>query len=72
MPMILVESEGGTEIVKLTAANLKKIKRLMEVAQEEGEWPDEVNDILDEGEIVQVAGTLNTMGDGWGWYGEEE
>ena len=30
MPMIRVEGEGGTEVIKLSAANLKKIKRLIE------------------------------------------
>lgn len=71
---VLLDSEGGQQLVKMTKAQANKIKKLIEAAQDEdtgsGEWPDEVNDILDECEFISVA-TLNTMGDGWGWYDEE-
>lgn len=72
MPLITIDSECDTYTIEVSAADLKKIKKLMAKATDEGEWPDAVNDILDKYEPIETAGTLNTMGDGWGWYDNEE
>lgn len=71
---VLIDSEGGQQLVKMTKTQANRIKKLIEAAQDEDtgdfEFPDEVNEILDECEFISVP-TLNTMGDGWGWYEED-
>lgn len=69
--MIQVESEGGTEILSIEEADAVRIRQLLQDA-EIGEWPDEVNELLDKGRSLSLYGVVNTMGDGWGWYEGEE
>lgn len=72
---LVSESEEGTQTVRMTIADAKLAKKLLNAQSRKndgGEWPDEVNAIIDRSEIVPIYGTINSMGDGWGWYTNEE
>jgi hypothetical protein len=62
---IEVQSENGTYVVKMTTADAKV---LSEAYMRTGDWDDEINDIINRSEQIDCVGTINTMGDGGGWY----
>lgn len=64
---ITVEGENGSEVLELTRKDYVALRAAVKKAEKNQEWSDEINDILDKGKVVKTAGTLNTMGDGWGW-----
>lgn len=66
--MIIVESEEGTQVLSFDRKTVERIKQLLLSSEE---WPDEVNQLLDQGTPADITGTVNTMGDGWGWYGSD-
>jgi len=66
--LLQVESESGTELISIDQASATKIKKLLQGAED---WPDEVNELLDKGRVIDIAGVVNTMGDGWGWHEPE-
>ena len=68
--LVQITSEGGDSVVSMMPGDAAKVRALLKEADE---WPDEVNDILNRARPLNVVGTVNTMGDGWGWYenGEE-
>lgn len=69
--LLRIESECGTEILSIDKEHADRIKLLLEGALKDGEWPDEVNDLLELGHTVPMHGTVNTMGDGWGWIDDD-
>lgn len=69
--LVQIDSEGGVYTVELARDDVKKARQLLNKAQKSGEWPDEVNDILDRAKKVKLAGIISTHGDGWGWYKDE-
>lgn len=71
---VALTGEGGDSVIKVTPKNLKQLKVLLKEYADTGEWADEINDILYKCKTVRTVGTINTMGDGGGWYdndGEE-
>jgi len=64
--LLQLETENGTEILSIDVASAIKIKQLLQRARGE-DFPDEVNELLDRGRVVDVVGIVNTSGDGWGW-----
>jgi 3-dehydroquinate synthase class II len=66
--ILQIQSEGGTELVSIDQGSATQIKKLLKGAKE---WPDEVNELLDKGKVIEVAGIVNTMGDGFGWHEPE-
>lgn len=70
---IRVASEEREYLVKMTPNDVKRIKPLLKRYQRTGEWADEINTILDRSEEITFIATINTMGDGGGWYeGDDE
>jgi hypothetical protein len=68
------EHEGGSEVLEMSKKDADKAKKLLVEAQlQTGEFPDEVNKILDRATKTAICGSIATYGDGWGWYeGESE
>lgn len=66
--LIVNESDSGYELYNMDHDDALECKRLFKKSQKVGEWPDEVNEILDRSERVRPFGIINTCGDGWGWY----
>lgn len=66
--LVTIASEDGDYIVEMTEADMIEAKALLRKAQRKGEWPDAVNDIIDRSRKLKTVGSINTMGDGWGWY----
>jgi len=69
--LVRVESEAGTEVLEFLRGDAEQIKSLMLAAENTSEYPFEVNDIIDRGKPIPLFGSVNTMGDGWGWYDSE-
>lgn len=73
---VAIESEDGSYLVDMTLVDALACKDLLEYPSgkkdEKGrasyEWPEAVNGILDRYKKIEPFGTINTSGDGWGWY----
>lgn len=65
---VQIESEEGSYVVEMSKEDAATAKKLLTKAMRSDEWPDEVNTIIDRSKKLRLAGTINTMGDGWGWY----
>lgn len=66
--MVMVSGEGGSQIYQISQDDLNRIRELFAEAEETEEYPEEVNYILDQYQEVQVAATISTHGDGWGFH----
>ena len=68
------EHEGGSEMLEMSKEDADKAKKLLVEGEKIGEFPDEVNKILDRATKTAICGSIATCGDGWGWYeeGDEE
>lgn len=69
--LVRIYSEEETYVVEMTKLQADICKKLLTNAVKTGDdWPDKVGDILDKCKRrdVKVVGSINTMGDGWGWY----
>ena len=62
-----VISEDGDRIITISAKDFNQLKSLMIQGEEDGEYPKEVNTILDKYHPMEFDGTISTEGDGWGW-----
>ena len=62
-----VISEDGDRIITISAKDFNQLKSLMIQGEEDGEYPKEVNTILDKYKPMEFDGTISTEGDGWGW-----
>lgn len=68
---ILLIGEGETQLVKMSAADARRAKKLLlDARDQDDEYPEELNDILDKAEIIPFP-TIDTSGDNWGWYEDE-
>lgn len=67
--LLRIESEDGSELVSIANGVAMQIKKLLKNSKE---WPEEVNELLDKGKVVDIAGVVNTMGDGHGWTEPDE
>jgi len=69
MAFVMIDTEDGQFVVQMSRVDIIKTKTLLKAGDAEGEWPDEVNKIINRSKKIKVVGTINTSGDGWGWYG---
>jgi len=65
---VRIESEEDTRIVIMSRIDAEELKKIMLKAQKTNEYPEQVNAIIDRGREIDLFGSVNTMGDGWGWY----
>lgn len=68
---VSVTGEGGDYMIQVTPAQVKQLKKLLKRYTVNGVWLDEINDIIDGATKVSTVGTINTSGDGGGWYDNE-
>jgi hypothetical protein len=70
---VAVDTEGGEFIIQVTRAQADRLHTLLEDYQGTGDWPDEVNDIINGAPRIKIetVGTISTYGDGGGWYDNE-
>ncbi len=69
--LIAVESESGSEIVQLDIASATRLQTILRESMDGGEYPEEANEILNNGTKVDVFGIVSTCGDGFGWFDPE-
>lgn len=69
---VQVASEDETYVVVMSKEDAERAKQLLQKSMRNGEWNDEVNTILDRSKRLSTIGTINTMGDGFGWYKPEK
>lgn len=75
MPHIMIAGEDGPDrMVKMSARDLKRVKTLLAEYQDTGDWADEINEIIARSTPVDHVGTIDTSGDGGGYYpfGDED
>lgn len=63
-----VISEDGVSIISMSAKDFNQIQLLTKQGLGEGEYPNEINSILNKYHPITVDGTISTEGDGWGWW----
>ncbi len=69
---VTILSEDRTYVVSMKSEDIPRVKKLLKEYQRTGEWADEINDIIHRSKEVTTVGTINTMGDGGGWYKNDE
>lgn len=65
---VRIISEDRTRVVRMKPEDITRVKVLLRFYQRTGDWLDEINDIINRSEEVTCVGTINTIGDGGGWY----
>lgn len=65
---VQVDTEGGSFVVAMRQQDADRAQQLLKAARHTGEWPDEVNKLINRSKKIKTVGIINTMGDGWGWY----
>lgn len=70
--LLTVISEEETYVVQASLVIAKKIQKLLRRGMDDCCYPEKVNALLDQCKKVNVFGTVNTMGEGWGWYDNED
>ncbi|SRR6266404_1248308 len=68
---VAVTGEGGDFMIRVTLDQLSRLKALLAEYSSSGEWHDEINAIIDNAPRITAVGTINTSGDGGGWYDNE-
>lgn len=63
---IIIQGEDTVRLCMMTDEQIKMVKKLLSKGQKIGEYPEQVNDVIDE-TLVDYKGTIGTQGDGWGW-----
>lgn len=66
--LVVVQGEGGTELYDMSYLDAVRCRKLLGEAVKHGEYPEEVNTIIKRAKRVKAFGTIDTSGDGWGWY----
>ncbi len=65
---VRVSGEGGEEVIMLNKPDMQLIQRLLREYVETGDWDDMINELIDNAPKIECVGTINTCGDGGGWY----
>jgi len=68
MVNVLVTGEGGDFMIQVTPGQVSHLKTLLAEYADSGDWHDDINTIIDNAPRIKTVGSINTSGDGGGWY----